>query len=75
MVYDKKQQYFLKVCETGNITTAAEELFVSRSVLSRSLHELEQEFDTTLFIRSKQGVELTASGRIIRNMLQAFAAN
>ena len=26
---DKKNDYFLKVCETGNITTAADELFVS----------------------------------------------
>ncbi len=72
---EKKNEYFLKVCETGNITTAAEELFISRSVLSRALHELEEEFGATLFTRSKQGVELTESGRVIRDMIQSIEAN
>ncbi|MBR5337834.1 MAG: LysR family transcriptional regulator [Lachnospiraceae bacterium] len=72
---EKKNEYFLKVCETGNITTAADELFISRSVLSRALHELEEEFDATLFTRSKQGVELTESGKVIRDMIQSIEAN
>ena len=72
---DKKNEYFLKVCETGNITTAADELYVSRSVLSRALRELEDEFNTTLFTRSKQGVELTDGGVIIRDMMQSVASN
>ena len=72
---EKKNEYFLKVCETGNITTAAEELFISRSVLSRALHELEEEFGATLFTRSKQGVELTESGVVIRDMIQSIEAN
>lgn len=72
---DKKNDYFLKVCKTGNITTAADELFVSRSVLSRALKEIEDEFDTTLFTRSKQGVELTPSGMVIRDMMQSISSN
>jgi len=72
---DKKNEYFLKVCETGNITTAAEELYISRSVLSRALHEMEEEFDATLFTRSKTGVELTESGIIVRDMIQSIEAN
>lgn len=72
---DKKNEYFLKVCETGNITTAADELYVSRSVLSRALHELEEEFGAELFTRSKQGVELTESGIIVRDMMQSVTAN
>lgn len=72
---DKKNEYFLKVCETGNITTAADELFVSRSVLSRSLHELEETFGATLFTRSKQGVELTESGMIVRDMMLSIESN
>ncbi len=72
---EKKNEYFLKVCETGNITTAADELFVSRSVLSRALHELEEEFDAPLFTRSKQGVELTESGAVVRDMIQSIEAN
>lgn len=72
---DKKNEYFLKVCKTKNITTAADELFVSRSVLSRALHELETEFGATLFTRSKQGVELTESGYIVRDMMQSIEAN
>ncbi len=72
---EKKNEYFLKVCETGNISTAAEELFISRSVLSRALHELEEEFGATLFTRSKQGVELTESGRVIKDMILSIEAN
>lgn len=71
----RKYDYFLKVCEKGNITLAANELFISRSVLSRALHELEEEYGTTLFTRSKQGVELTKSGIIIRDMLNSIYAN
>ncbi len=63
---NKQMEYFEAVCRTGNITTAAEELFVSRSVISRAIQELENEFSAVLLIRSHDGVVPTFSGEILR---------
>ncbi len=55
------------VCLTGSISAAAAELYVSRTVISRALHELEDEFGTSLFTRTRTGMALTPSGEIIRD--------
>ena len=43
--------YFEAVCEYKNVTKAANALFVSRSAVSRSLKELENEWNLVLFNR------------------------
>lgn len=63
---NKQMEYFDAVCRTGNITAAAEELFVSRSVISRAIQELEDEFSTVLLVRGHDGVTPTFSGEILR---------
>ncbi len=68
----KQIAYFQCVCAKGNISAAAEELFISRSVISRALMELEEEFDTQIFLRSKNGVVLTESGEILARLFQEF---
>ena len=71
----KQMQYFEKAYETGNIALAAEALFVSRSVISRSIQELEEEFGMVFFERSKQGVVPTQAGRMLHSMiLQIFSS-
>lgn len=70
----KQIEYFQMVLAKGNISAAADELFISRSVISRALAELEEEFQTSLFIRSKNGVILTESGRIIACLFREFSA-
>jgi DNA-binding transcriptional LysR family regulator len=65
-------EYFEEVCKRHSIAAAAEALYVSRSVISRSIGELEREFDTQLFTRSKNGVELTESGVILRQLFSEF---
>ena len=64
--------YFETVCEYKNVTKAAEALFVSRSAVSRSLKELENEWNLVLFKRSRTGVELTEDGAMLRNMFKEF---
>lgn len=59
-------QYFLKVCETGNISGAAQELFMTRSALSKAIRELEGEFDTELFERTPSGLVPTNPGEALR---------
>ena len=62
----EKQGLYYKICyEKRNIATAAESLFVSRSVVSRMVSELEKEFSATFFIRSKKGVTPTKAGDIM----------
>ena len=54
--------YFLTVAECGNITEAAEKLFISQPSLSAAIHNLEKEMGVTAFIRSNKGVLLTRDG-------------
>lgn len=64
--------YFEAVCEYKNVTKAAEALYVSRSAVSRSLKELENEWNLVLFNRSRTGVELTEDGKLLRDMFSEF---
>lgn len=70
----KQISYFQAVCEKGNISSAAEDLFVSRSVISRAIADLEEEFGAPLFTRSKNGVALTESGHILAKLFSGFTA-
>jgi DNA-binding transcriptional LysR family regulator len=51
------------VADAGTITAAARHLHLSQSALSRRLQQLEAELGTTLLVRGRSGVELTATGR------------
>ena len=42
-------RYIVTIAETGNITEAARRLFVSQPSLTNSVHELETEFQLTIF--------------------------
>ncbi len=55
---------FLSVCEYGNISLAAEKLFISQSSLSTKIKTLEKEIGCTLFIRDKgkRNITLTEEG-------------
>ncbi len=68
----KQMEYYQAVCRAGNISTAADELYVSRSVVSRTIAELEEEFGTTLFVRSRTGVVPTASGTLLAHLFDSF---
>lgn len=56
-------KYFVKVAELGNITNAAEELYITQPTLSRQVANLEALLQIPLFRRVKSGVELTEAGR------------
>ncbi len=58
----KQLQYVITVADTGNITEAAKKLFIAQPSLTASIHELEKEYDITLFSRSNKGIELTPEG-------------
>ena len=61
----KSLKYFVTVARELNITRAAAILNMSQPPLSNQIRLLEQEYGTQLFIRSKQGLTLTDTGKIL----------
>jgi len=66
--------FFQTVCAKGSFSSAAEELFVSRSVVSRGIAKLEEEFNAEIFTRTKSGVTLTESGQILAQLFEEYMA-
>ncbi len=71
----KQLRYFVAIAECGKVAEAAKKLFVSQPALSAALAQLEDTWQTQLFIRHKaQGVSLTSSGESLlshsRQLLQ-----
>lgn len=58
-------EMFLRVVETGSINRAATVLHLSQPALSRHIAALEHEMGAALFTRSRGGVKLTESGRLL----------
>lgn len=56
---------FKEVAEAGNITAAAQALFLSQSAVSQSIKQLETDLQTRLFARNSRGVTLTAEGKML----------
>ena len=58
----RQVQYALAVAEVGSFSTAAEDLYISQSSLSKQIIALEQELGFQLFDRSKRKIALTPAG-------------
>ncbi len=56
---------FYVVANTGNISKAARELYISQPAVSKSIQKLEDELGCHLFSRSSRGVQLTEEGTIL----------
>ena len=56
---------FYTTALTGNISKAADELFISQPAISKSIKKLEESMNTTLFTRSSRGVQLTEDGELL----------
>ena len=68
-------QYFNVIAETLNLSRASERLGVVQPTLSQSLRRLEDAAGTSLFIRKKNGMELTPAGHVFREKSQEFLQN
>ncbi len=55
--------YYAALC--GNITAAAEKLYISQPAVSQSLKQLESSLGCALFLRTPKGVALTAEGKTL----------
>lgn len=56
---------FYVVAKRGNITKAAEELYISQPAVTQAIHSLENQIGATLFIRAKKGVTLTEEAKVL----------
>lgn len=63
----KLDQYrvFNEAAATRSFSKAAKNLYISQSAVSQTITALENELDTTLFIRQSKGVVLTREGQIL----------
>ncbi|MGN1206558.1 MAG: LysR family transcriptional regulator [Eubacterium sp.] len=66
---------FYTVAKTGNISAAANELFISQPAVSKSIKKLEDLLQTTLLIRGPRGVKCTEDGEILyKHLASAFSS-
>ena len=55
-------KYVIAVAETGTITEAANNLYVSQPSLTKAIHELEKEMKLSIFNRTNKGISLSREG-------------
>lgn len=54
---------FVEVARTGNVSRAADRLYVTQPALTARIRALESELGTELFVRGRRGMALTDAGR------------
>jgi DNA-binding transcriptional LysR family regulator len=57
------------VAQEGNLTRAAERLFVSQPALTKQIKQLESQLGVQLFTRSRAGMTLTAAGQALADRM------
>jgi DNA-binding transcriptional LysR family regulator len=62
-VFVAQLEAFAEIARRGNVSRAAEALFLSQPALSARLKSLEAELGAELFVRTRRGVRLTDTGR------------
>ena len=63
-------QIFYMVAKKGNITKAAEDLYISQPAVTQAIHTLEDRIGATLFIRTKKGVSLTEEAKVLYQFVE-----
>lgn len=61
----RQLKYFVSVVELGNMTRAAESLFVAQPALGMQIRQLEEDLGVALLVRHSRGVEPTAAGALL----------
>jgi len=61
----RQLECFVRVCEIGSISRAAEQLNIAQPALGLQIKNLEHEFGTALLVRSSRGVAPTPGGEIL----------
>src|SRR5579859_5519007 len=67
-------RYFAAVAAEGNLTRAAQRLYVSQPALTKQIKQLESQLGVRLFSRSWAGMALTAAGQALADRAPAVLA-
>ena len=65
---------FCIVVRTGNMSSAAKELFISQPAVSMSIRQLEERMGAPLLIRTTKGVHTTPEGGVLYEYLEQALA-
>lgn len=71
----KQLTYIIEVNKTSSFSKAAKNLFVSQSVISLAVKELEKELGFKIFIRTSKKVETTKKGLLVLNEAKSILSN
>jgi DNA-binding transcriptional LysR family regulator len=63
---------FLKICDTGSFSKAAEALYITPSAVLQQVRSLESELNVTLFDRTSRGVSMTPAGEYLERRGRAL---
>lgn len=61
----RQLRYFVRIVELGNMTRAAESLFVAQPALGIQIRQLEEDLGVALLVRHSRGVEPTPAGVLL----------
>ncbi len=61
---------FYITAKSGNITSAAEKLYLTQPSVTKYIQKLEKQLCCELFVRSKRGVTLTAEGELLMSRIE-----
>ena len=56
----RQLEYFLEIYNQRSIKKAAEKLIISPQAISKTIKEIEEKLNVTLFVRGKKSLEPTA---------------
>jgi LysR family transcriptional regulator, nitrogen assimilation regulatory protein len=70
----RQLKYFVKVVETGNMTRAAEQIFVAQPALGMQIRQLEEDLGVALLERHSRGVSPTRAGALLDERARAILA-
>ena len=68
----EKLEGFLVIAEKGSIRKASESLGITQPALSRQINILEDVLEQSLVERTRQGIELTEAGRLLRDFSRSL---
>ena len=63
----RQLEYFLEIYNQRSIKKAAEKLIISPQAISKTIKEIEEELNVTLFVRGKKSLEPTAEAEYLKN--------
>ncbi len=56
---------FYETAKCSSFSTAAKKLYISQSAISQCMHQLEEDLNTQLFVRTRRGITLTIEGDLL----------